>query len=87
LYLNVDKIINGATEWVWQDGKRMTWDFTVPDILAPFYIHSISGPACAGAAAEAVDVRKQNKYAALIQRIQGDYLNTRYKSCCCREYL
>jgi hypothetical protein len=63
---NDGKRPDGATELAWQSGKRLTWDLSVPDTLAPSYIHSTS--ACAGAAAEAADVHKQNKYTALIHR-------------------
>ena len=54
---------DGATLTAWKDGNKLAWDVTVPDTLAPSYVPMTV--VCAGAAAEAADLRKQDKYATL----------------------
>jgi len=56
---------DGVTLLSWKQGKCVTWDVTVSDILAQSYVHEMSQTP--GAAAEAAAERKTNKYTLLAQ--------------------
>jgi hypothetical protein len=55
---------DGLTLIPWKGGKSLTWDATVTDTVAESYLSSTS--IVAGAAAEAAAVRKEAKYAEII---------------------
>ena len=49
----------------WQEGKCLTWDVTVADMLAATYLASTS--TTAGSVAEGAASIKNNKYSAIVQ--------------------
>ena len=56
---------DGVSLTAWHRGKLLAWDVTVVDTLAQSYLPATS--LCAGAAAEAAEVRKSAKYECLAQ--------------------
>ena len=61
LHRNDGKRPDGLTLVPWKGGKALTWDETIVTTLAASYLNASS--ACAGSAAEALALKKLDKYA------------------------